>query len=120
MSLITDPTRVEREMAADRTPTPAMTFDEWLQNELRNQPARILSWSNIWDAAHAQGRAEGVAVTGWRLLEEGEIIQAGDEAWSSNYEEWNSLDKMVGQANSLSVVRRRMTAAVDAAKERGE
>lgn len=67
------------------------------------------------------GRAEGAAVSGWRLLEEGETIRAGDEFLNWHDQEWQDVGRQSGTTVSKWIVRRRFAlAAVDAAKERGE
>lgn len=46
----------------------------------------------------------------WRLLEEDENIQAGDERWSSVWSKWKPVpESWVGSTNRLEPIRRRFT-----------
>jgi len=73
----------------------------------------------------ASGERERERATGtWRLLDVGEVIQEGDEYFSMYHKLWDKCQSIIGEPVQIlddmlfSVVRRRMSAATTALRER--
>lgn len=115
MSLITDPTRVEHEMAKDKTPAHAETARALLSRIEscskatvgRNEAVRILLAALT--AAHAQGWAEGAAVVEAAIAWRKEMVSLRIDSFA-----------MAEADYELSIAVEKYLAAVDAAAARSD